>query len=200
MRVAICDQHGVIRGGLREVLRQCAPEADVIEASSYDGALDILAKDGPFHLVVVEPAMPGMQPLDGLDAIRRLTSGLVVVLSGIEDCAIIRAVLARGLAGYIPKRLGMAAITSALRLVLAGETFVPSVVFHEPEQTLSGIGAALTPRERTVLSLLRDGHSNKGIARQLNLSEVTIKSHLSNTFRKLGVHNRVQAARQDVPL
>jgi DNA-binding NarL/FixJ family response regulator len=194
MRVVICDHHAVIRDGLRQMLRHCVPEADVVEAANYSDAFGILAEGGDVHLVVIEPGMPGMEPLDGLDAIRRQTSGLIAVLSGIEDRATIRAVLGRGIAGYISKRLGMAAITSALRLVLAGETFVPSLLLDEPETTPRGAVSVLTPRERTVLSLLRDGHSNKGIARHLNLSEVTIKTHLSNTFRKLGVRNRVQAA------
>ncbi len=177
------------------MLQECSQNITVTEASSYSEAFDMFSRNGPFDLVLLEPGMPGMGPLDGLDAVRRCTQARIVVLSGIEDRTTIRAVLGRGVAGYIPKRLGLAAIGSALQLVLAGETFVPSLLFDAPDVAPRGLVALLTNREREVLALLRDGLSNKGIARHLNLSEVTIKTHLSSTFRKLGVQNRVQAAR-----
>ncbi len=195
MHMAFCDHHAMIRDGLRQVLRGCSSDITVIEASSSAESFDVLSGDISFDMVLLEPGMPGMGPLDGLDAVRRRTGAQVVVLSGIEDRATIRAILGRGVAGYIPKRLGLEAIGSALRLVMAGETFIPSLLFDAPEAAPHGPAALLTIREREVLALLRDGYSNKSIALHLNLSEVTIKTHLSSTFRKLGVQNRVQAAR-----
>ncbi len=196
MRILIGDDHAVIRDCLRQVCQLFDAEVDVAEAASYREVLDRLAAGPDVALVILDLCMPGMGALDGLDAVRRAYGGRLAVLSAIEDRATVKAVLAKGVAGYIPKRLGLDAIGSALRLILAGETFVPALMLADPEL---GAGrhdsSTLTGREREVLALLRDGLSNKGIARQLNLSEVTVKTHLSNAFRKLGVHNRVQAAR-----
>ena len=196
MRILIGDDHAVIRDCLRQVCQQFEADVGVLEAASYREVLDHLAAGPDVDLVILDLCMPGMGALDGLDAVRRAYGGRIAVISAIEDRGTVKAVLARGVAGYIPKRLGLEAIGSALRLTLAGETFVPSLMLADPEIGASRhVSSSLTGREREVLALLRNGLSNKGIARQLNLSEVTVKTHLSNAFRKLGVHNRVQAAR-----
>lgn len=195
MTIVVGDHHALVRDGVRQVLSECAPDKMVIDTANYDNTFNAIRSASDCFLVIIEPAMPGMEPIHGLDSVRDATKAPVVVLSGIEDHGTIRTMLSRGIAGFIPKRLGMKAISSALCFILGGETFVPSLLLDEPEQLPRMFGTRLTPREQQVLSLLRDGLSNKGIARRLNLSEVTIKSHLSSMFRKMGVQNRVQAVR-----
>ncbi len=192
MRIVIGDDHGFIRDCLGQICRQCDPDVEILEAASYDEVVAI-ATTAAVDLVTLDLCMPALPPLEGLDLVRSRCSSRVAVISGIEDRSTIRAVLSRGVAGYIPKRLGLSAIASALRLILAGETFVPSLLL-EDDGPIPRVASNLTGREREVLALLRDGLSNKGFARRLNLSEVTIKTHLSSAFRKLGVTNRVQAA------
>ncbi len=193
MRIVIGDDHGFIRDCLAQICRQFDGAVDILEAANYAEVVAIAATSAAVDLVTLDLCMPSLPPLEGLDLVRSRCSSRVVVISGIEDHGTIRAALSRGIAGYIPKRLGMGAIASALRLVMAGETFIPSLLFDQAE-AVPRVVSNLTGREREVLALLRDGLSNKGIARRLNLSEVTIKTHLSSAFRKLGVSNRVQAA------
>lgn len=194
MRVAICDHHALVRDALRQMLEQCAGPVEIVEASSWGQSLETLAAGGA-DLVVVEPAMPGMEPLDGIAALCQATPARIVVLSAIEERAAIGNLLAGGVAGYIPKRLGIQAVQAALRLILSGERFIPaSMLEARGPGSKDGGETTLTAREAEILALLRKGHSNKAIARHLDITEVTVKSHLGSLFRKLGVHNRVQAA------
>lgn len=192
MRIMIADGHGLTRDCLRLVCQRLDPAVEVLDAPGFSEMMDVLKAAPDLSLLVVDLDMAAPGPLEGVDAIRRVWPGRLAVLSAFDDHTTIGTLLAKGVAGFIPKRLGLEAVSSALRLMLAGETFVPAVMLSVRKPTDR---ASLTDRERQVLDLLRDGLSNKGIARQLNLSEVTVKTHLSNAFRKLGVHNRVQAAR-----
>lgn len=198
MRIAFADDHALIRDGLRPHLRQLAPNVELLEAETFGGIIDrVRQAEGDVQLCVLDLRMPDMDPMRGLEAV---TDGFptmkVAVLSSITDPRTIKEALDKGISGYIPKKLSGDAILSALRLVLAGETFVPSLVFGGRDHLkYRDHGEDLTSRERHVMSLLREGLSNKGIARHLNISEVTVKTHLTHAFRKLDVQNRVQAAR-----
>ncbi len=129
----------------------------------------------------------------------------------------LNSALARGASGYIPKTIGSQAMLNALRRVIDGETFMPSMLVADSEKLNLGnsdserqaddIEAAksnplhkLTPREREVVLLLTAGHSNKEIARQLELQEIAVKVHLKGIYRKLGVINRTQAVRSVIEL
>ncbi|MGE5548744.1 MAG: LuxR C-terminal-related transcriptional regulator [Solirubrobacterales bacterium] len=198
MRVALADDHAVVRDGLRPFLNQLAAEVEVIEAETFGGLIDKTERaGGDVDLCILDLRMPDMDPMTGLGSVTTALPGVkVAVLSSITDPRTIREALGKGAKGFIPKKLGAEAIVSALRLVLAGETFVPSIMLGGRETQHSDAKTDdLTIRERNVMALLREGMSNKGIARRLNISEVTVKTHLTNAFRKLDVHNRVQAAR-----
>jgi len=139
--------------------------------------------------------------MNGLERMRaRFPRVPTVVLSGNLSQSRIKEALNRAAAGYIPKTLGGRAMLSSLELVLAGETFVPSLAISEND---GGTGPAdanapltsLTPREREVLSHLIEGEANKGIAQALDIKEITVKVHLTKLFRKLNVSNRTQAVR-----
>lgn len=197
MRIAFADDHALIRDGLRPHLRQLGGDVELLEAETFGGIIEKVRKvEGDIDLCLLDLRMPDMDPMAGLEAVTEGFPAMkVAVLSSITDPRTIKEALDKGVSGYIPKRLPGDAIVSALRLVLAGERFVPSVVFGHRDHRRRDRGEDLTSRERHVMSLLREGMSNKGIARHLNISEVTVKTHLTHAFRKLDVQNRVQAAR-----
>lgn len=197
MRIAFADDHAIIRDGLRPFLQRLSEDVDLIEAETFGGIIEKLERaDGAVDLCILDLRMPDMDPMSGLEAVAAAFPGMkVAVLSSITDQRTIKEALNRGARGYIPKKLNAESIISALRLVLAGETFVPSLLFGSRDARSEHHTDDLTNRERHVMALLREGMSNKGIARRLNISEVTVKTHLTNAFRKLDVQNRVQAAR-----
>jgi len=139
-----------------------------------------------------------------------LNGAPVVALSDREDGEEIMSAIDRGLSGYIPMSLELRSVVEALRFVAAGGTFVPAepllagLALNEPQNPLRppSVGTApegasldeLTPRELAVLDLLRQAKSNKHIARELDLSEATVKVHVRHLMRKLGAVNRTQAA------
>lgn len=207
MRIIIADDHVMVREGLRPFLERLEPNVSVDEAGSLPEVFELLKAGDPVDLLVLDLRMPGM---DGLEGLRRVRSEYpqvrTVILSSMVDRDQMLETISLGAAGYIPKHLSGAAMISALRLVLSGERFLPSMLLApdsnaEQPAAASGSGPTkLTPREREVLTLLREGLPNKVIANRLSLSEVTVKSHLFSIFRKLGVQNRVQAARRLVEI
>lgn len=206
MNIILADDHVMVREGLRPFLERLDDSGVAVhEAGSLPEVLTLLQKLDKVDLVVLDLRMPGMDGLEGLRQVRQTYPDIpTVILSSMVDRDQMLETINLGAAGYIPKHLSGAAMVSALKLVLSGERFLPSMLLatEQPEQpSASGSGASrLTPREREVLTLLREGLPNKVIANRLNLSEVTVKSHLFSIFRKLGVQNRVQAARRLVEL
>ena len=196
MRVAFADDHALIREGLRPHLAQLAPHVELLEAETFGGVIQrVESARGEVDLCVLDLRMPDMDPMAGLEAVSACSPTMkIAVLSSISDPRTIRETIGRGVHGYIPKRLSAAAIVSALRLVLAGETFIPSIVLTHREGRGADVVDRLTNKERKVMALLREGMSNKAIARHLNISDVTVKTHLTHAFRKLSVQNRLQAA------
>jgi DNA-binding NarL/FixJ family response regulator len=198
MRIAIGDDHAIIRDALKVFVRELGDDVEVMEAESYAAVLDLVRRCPDLALLVLDLCMPDMEPMAGLAAVRASYPGRIAVFSAMSEPKTISAALTAGADGYIPKRLGHEAMVSALRLILAGETFVPSLAWPRDDPwpfRSAAVRSGLTRREGEVLDLVREGLSNKAIARRLNLSEVTVKSHIGSIFRKLGVHNRVQAAR-----
>ena len=153
--------------------------------------------------------MPGMNHLDGLHTMNeKFPSVPVVILTGSVDMSDAKSSLDQGAAGYIPKNIGARVMLDALKLIISGEKYLPTMLVAEAEKQesaaiIAGASAKsekamkkLTPREREVLGLLTKGYPNKEIARKLELREITIKVHLKNVYRKLGVSNRTQAVRK----
>ena len=202
MRVVLADDHELVRSGLRFHLERLAPEVAIVEASTFDEAM-AAAKTASTDLIILDLTMPGMNGTAGLEQMRaRYPNVPVVVLSGRTGREDIMGALNRGANGYLPKTLSGKAMLAALRLVLSGETYVPSIFMDERPRTggRAEPGAApgldaLTERERDVLDFLCQGKSNKEIARDLAIREVTVKVHVGNIMRKLGASNRTQAVR-----
>lgn len=194
MRIILADDHVMIREGLRPFVERVAAATEVLEAGSFPEVVALLKK-APVDLVILDLKMPGMNGYQGLVTLRRDYPAVrCVMLSAMSDREHVLEAIRLGADGFIPKQLSGAAMVSALQLVLSGERFIPAMLVDaNPDRPAGELIGRLTPRERDILRLLREGHPNKVIANRLDVSEVTVKSHLGNVFRKLGVQNRLQA-------
>lgn len=209
MHVLLADDHELVRSGLKLYLKRLASKVTVIEAATFEEALVNSSQAPQLDLIILDLKMPGMNGFAGLETMRaRFPEVPAVILSGSVRRGDVLMALAAGAAGYIPKTLSGKAMFSALQLILAGETYVPSIVLPDsdsmPGQPDARKGASatgdnplskLTPRERDALALLTQGYSNKEIARRLEIEEITVKVHLSGVYRKLHAANRIQAVK-----
>lgn len=202
MKVLLADDHALFREGVRLVLENLVDgPLEVIEASDYIQALAAIRADASVDVGLVDLNMPGMDGFSGIEALKRACPDLhLVVISASEHPSDVRRALNSGAHGYISKASPSAAMLEAIRQVLSGETFI-SPGLEVPEATPApgasdsdALRQALTPRQRDVLAMLRQGKSNKEIARDLDLAEITVKLHVTAILRTLGVENRTQAA------
>ncbi len=200
MKVLLADDHALFREGVRLVLENLvAGDLDIVEADGFLQALAAVRQDPGIEIALVDLNMPGMDGFSGIAALKRVAPDLhLVVVSASEDPQDVRRALDAGAAGYIGKSSPSAAMIDGIRSVLAGDTFVAPAMNLPPSVPLAGRGgpggAQLTPRQRDVLAMLRQGKSNKEIARDLDLAEITVKLHVTAILRTLGVENRTQAA------
>ncbi len=192
IRVLIADDHAVVRQGLRTFLDLQEDIEVVGEAADGDQALAAVAELEP-DVVVIDLVMPNT---DGIEAIRRLkatapATRAIVLSSFIEDDKLFPAVRA-GAAGYLLKDVQPQELVAAIRTVHGGGALLhPQVA----ARLLADMAEdPLTPREHEVLALIGRGMPNKLIARELSLSEKTVKAHVSSILAKLGVTDRTQAA------
>jgi DNA-binding NarL/FixJ family response regulator len=192
IRVVIADDHAVVRQGLRTFLDLQDDIEVVAEAGDGAEALAAAEEHAP-DVVLIDLVMPNV---DGIEAIRglreRVPAARAIVLSSfIDDEKLLPAVRA-GAAGYLLKDVEPQQLVEAIRTVHAGGALLhPKVASRLLEEMASD---PLTPREREVLALIGRGMANKVIARELSLSEKTVKAHVSSILAKLGVSDRTQAA------
>lgn len=209
MNFLLADDHDLVRETLKFFLERFDPEVKVTEARTLNEAMEAGSKLNKISLVLLDFRMPGMNGFSGLDAMRRRFPDVpVVIISGFVGREDVIEAIQHGAAGVIPKTLGSKAMLGAIRLVLAGETFVPSMVARDEfEITDDLIGSeppaespisTLTAREREVLRILTTGLTNKAIGEKLGIQEVTVKLHLRGIFRKFQVSNRTQAVRMAI--
>lgn len=206
MEILLADDHDLVRETLKFFLEKIDPECRVTEAANFPEALEAADRANHLDLILLDLRMPGMNRFSGLDTMRRRFPKVpVVIISGFIGRDDIVDAIHHGAAGVIPKTLGSKAMLVALRLVMAGETFVPTVIAQDdapfdggtPPDDSSGIGPIhkLTSREREVLQLLISGLTNKQIGKRLGIQEVTVKLHMRGIFRKFNAANRTQAVR-----
>jgi len=203
MKLLLADDHSLFREGIRMVLESLAGEPlTVVEASDFPQVLARVRASNDIDVALVDLSMPGMDGLSAIGAIRRAAPDLyLVVVSASEDPHVVRRALDAGAHGYISKSAGSAEMMKGIRSVLDGDIFVaPPVSAAEATLVKPGdfdaerLRSQLTPRQRDVLAMLRQGKSNKEVARDLNLAEITVKLHVTAILRSLGCENRTQAA------
>jgi DNA-binding NarL/FixJ family response regulator len=198
MKILVIDDHALVREGLRNVMQGLGSDVEVLEAEFGQQGCNLAAQHPDLDLVLLDLALPDMSGLDALDLFGMRHADLpVVILSGTGDAQVMRQCLDRGAAGFLPKSSLSGILVSALRLVLAGGTYVPPEMLFDTSprtrrpDTLAGLG--ITRRQAEVLQLMVNGCSNKDIARQLGLSDQTIKTHVTAILRTLNVQSRSRA-------
>ena len=198
IRILIADDHAILRAGLRALLEQ-RPDAEVVgEAASVDRAVSDAARLRP-DVVLMDLRFAGSERT-GVDATREIRAlvdppAVLVVTSYETDHEILRAVEA-GASGYLLKDTPPDELWAGIVAAASGETALSPRVANRLMTRLATPSSRLTPRELEVLAAVARGLSNREVARELFLSEATVKSHLVQVFDKLGVRSRTAAVAQ----
>jgi len=194
--VLICDDHRIVREGLRQFVEDVPGVDRVVTAASGEEALARFAAEHP-DLVLMDVSMPG---LGGLETTRRLLAGdpgaNVVMLTAQDDRDNVAAAVTAGARGYLVKDVSREELCAAVASALAGRDLLePSMrrAITERRVPKEDKAAQLTEREVQVLTGMSQGKSNAQIGRELFLSEDTVKTHARRLFRKMGVTDRAQA-------
>jgi DNA-binding NarL/FixJ family response regulator len=195
IRVLLAEDHGLVRAGLQHLLATAGDIEIVAGAADGEEAVRLAAEHRP-DVVLMDLSMPG---IDGVEATRRIVAAdpaaKVVVLTSFGDRARITAALDAGAIGYLLKDLEPQELFSGVRAAARGESpIAPKAASELLRDRRPEAAPELSPREREVLRLVAAGQQNKLIARQLGVSEKTVKAHLTSIFRRIGVTDRTQAA------
>lgn len=200
MRVLIADDHGIVRSGLKLLLDRQADMEVVAEAADGVEAVEMALRERP-DICILDVAMPRMT---GLQATREIKAQspetTVLMLSMHSDERYLFEALKAGASGYVLKAEADQDLVEAARAVVRGEAFLTnaaerSLIRAWMEDGSQGPSEPLTPREREVVKLVAEAHTNAQIAEILHLAEKTVESHRANVLRKLGMRDRVELVR-----
>lgn len=200
MRVLICDDHTLVRAGLRRLVESFDAVEVVAEASSADEAV-IKARQTRPDAVLLDLSMPGRSGFEALDELRRACPETAVVIMSMHDDPMhVRAALTRGASGFIVKEAAPAELEIALRAAVSGRTFLSPQV-SAPQLHVQRPGAPtgnvdrLPPRQREILEALGAGRTTKQIAADLGISVKTVETHRARIMEALGCRNAVELLR-----
>jgi DNA-binding NarL/FixJ family response regulator len=192
VKILIVDDHALFRAGLRMLLATIGHNVSCVEAATVRGALATIAAQPDLELCLLDLSLKNEQGFGAIERIKSTAPHIaVVVVSGSEDSATIRSCIDAGAMSYIPKSVVPEVLTQALQRVLSGAVYLPDQVVN----ALAAPGQldALTARQQQVLQGLSRGLPTKLIAREMDLSEHTVKEYIAIIFQALGVHNRTEA-------
>jgi DNA-binding NarL/FixJ family response regulator len=197
--IVVADDHPLFRNALREAIAGMLTDATILEAATLEDATGVLNGHADIDLLLLDLSMPGMRGFSGLTLLRnQFPTVPVLIVSANDDPSVMRRCLAFGAAGYLPKTQGMDQMKLAIRTVLDGGTWMPPDVDattpadRETSELVRRL-SSLTPQQMRVLMMLSEGKLNKQIAYELDVSEATVKAHVSAILTKLRVESRTQA-------
>jgi len=200
MRALLVDDHVLFAQGLRFLLQDLDESLTCVTASSIAAAV---AAPGPFDLILLDYALPDSQGSDGLARVLAAHEGATVaVLSGDPRADLVHELIGQGAAGFIPKASDTPTLMQALETMLAGGVYLPPTALVGPAVN-AGVAqavAGLSPRQMDCLLKLVQGKPNKTIARELEVADSTVKTHLAVAFKALGVSSRAEAVFQAAKL
>ena len=199
-RILVADDHPLFREALSAALEPYFKDAEILEADSLESMMSVLTENHHYDLLLLDLNMPGGEYFNGLISVKDIYPELpVAVISANESIDVVAQVMGLGAEGFIPKSSPTKQIAEAIVTIKGGENWVPEEmkadlenVDEELTQLLKRF-RELTPKQIQVLSFLRAGLMNKQIAHEMNVTEATIKAHISAILRKLEINTRTQA-------
>ncbi|MBU1237809.1 MAG: response regulator transcription factor [Gammaproteobacteria bacterium] len=199
LKLLVIEDHALVREGLLQALKSLDDEVVTLGAADAEAGLEILATNEDVDLILLDLMLPGTSGMALLGVLRKRFPAMpVAVLSALDDPDTVARAMRHGAAGFIPKASSTAIMIQALRDILAGEVWLPPRL-RDPAARGSGRGRdaaerfGLTPAQVRVLELLVQGKTNREIAKLLDVTEGTVKIHVSAIFKAMNVTNRSQA-------
>jgi DNA-binding NarL/FixJ family response regulator len=202
MIAIIADDHPLFRVALSQALHSIlGPQAQLLQAHSMSQLWPLLRQHPDTELILLDLKLPDAEGFAGLMSLRtEYPDVTVLMVSAIEEPAVMKQALALGAAAYLPKSAPLEVLTEAVAAVLAGDTWLPAE-FRQPvaqaqdliDRDFASALEQLTPQQLRVLKMIADGLLNKQIAYEMNVQETTVKQHVSAILRKLNVNNRTLA-------
>ncbi|MBB6522432.1 response regulator transcription factor [Pseudoteredinibacter isoporae] len=196
----VADDHPLFRGALVQALEQHFTNADIVQAEDVESLQKQVQEHNDADLLLLDLHMPGASGFSGLIFINGQYPHIpVMVVSANEQASIIHQAIEYGAAGFLPKSSPPEMIGSSIEKVLQGEIWLPEnlppadEVNNDNKAAIAEVVASFTPQQFRVANMLADGLLNKQIAYEMDVTEATVKAHLTAIFRKLGVHSRTQA-------
>lgn len=199
-KIIIADDHPLFRTAMQQAVKQIVPDVVIAQAENLPELQNVAEQHKDADLVLLDLQMPGAHGFSGLVFLRSHYPDIpVIVVSACEDPAIMCQAIDHEASGYIAKSSSLDEISAAINQVLEGDVYLPQKArqfSHQPDTKVMDLAnrlASLTPQQFRVLSMMTEGMLNKQIAYDLEVSEATIKAHVTAIFRKLGVRTRTQA-------
>lgn len=202
VRLLVVEDHPLFRDALVGVIAAGFPNAEVFQATSIDGALNILGSKGSVDIILLDLSMPGTTSLLGAFRVRAAApKSALVIVSAYDSARIVGCAMALGISGYIPKSSPKAELIQSIRLVLEGEIYLPKRLQGRTAARRAGAEiqdllrqlSGLTSQQLRVLDMIGRGLQNKQIAYELDISVTTVKVHVTDILRKLAVRGRTNA-------
>ncbi|MBL0711514.1 MAG: response regulator transcription factor [Colwellia sp.] len=200
-KILVADDHPLFRGAVMDIISQTFPNSEVFESEDIDSTLAFAKENNDIDLILLDLNMPGMSGLTGLlDLRNQHPTTPVVIISAETEKQVILQTIAYGAVGFIAKSSARNVIGEAIKSIFEGNVYLPADIIRSQStvntpkefEVSSEKMFLLTRRELMVLKHLTKGEANKQIAFNLNISETTVKSHVSSILKKLGASNRVK--------